>query len=112
MTTIKKLWIGVAVMILLSPLGVLVPKWFGAGGAWGEWRPTEIEKVAGFVPEGMKRLANIWKAPFPDYAVSHQGKGLVAESFGYVLSAIIGIAIAAGAMYIITKLLGRKNGDQ
>jgi hypothetical protein len=32
------------------------------------------------------------------------------ESFGYVLSAIIGIALIAGVMYILTKLLGRKEG--
>jgi hypothetical protein len=29
-----------------------------------------------------------------------------------VLSAVIGIALVAGIMYIITKLLGRKNGAE
>ena len=110
MTNVKKLWIGIGILILLTPLGLLVPKWFGAQGAWGEWGLEEMRKVAGFVPEGMKRLADLWKAPLPDYGMPGQGKGPAGESLGYVLSAIVGIALTAGVMYIITKLLGRKNG--
>lgn len=112
MTTTKKLWIGIGVLALLSPLGIIIPKWFGAGGAWGEWGLTEIEKVSGFVPEGLKRIAGIWKAPLRDYNLPAGSKGLAVESIGYVLSAVIGIALIAGIMYIITKLLGRKNGAE
>jgi hypothetical protein len=112
MTTVKKLWIGIGILILLTPLGVVAPKWFGAEGAWGEWGLDEIEKVAGFVPHGMKRLGEIWKAPLPDYALPGQSKGLAVESLGYVLSAIIGIAFTAGVVYLLTKLLGRKNGTE
>jgi cobalt/nickel transport protein len=112
MTTAKKLWIGIGVLILLTPLGLMVPKWSGAGGAWGEWGLNKIEKIAGFVPAGMKRLSEIWKAPLPDYALPGQSKGPVVESLGYVLSAIIGIAITAGVTYGIAKLLRRKNGTE
>jgi cobalt/nickel transport protein len=112
MTTARKLWIGVGVLALLSPLGIIIPKWLGSGGAWGEWGLTKIEKVAGFVPEGLKRVAGIWKAPMPDYGLPSGSKGLAGESIGYVLSAVIGIALVAGIMYIITKLLGRKNGSE
>ena len=107
MTTIKKLWLGISVLVLLSPLGIIIPKMLGAGGAWGEWGLDEIKKVTGFVPEGMKRIADIWKAPLPDYALPVEHKGLVVESFGYVFSAIIGIVLVAGAMYVIAKLLSR-----
>lgn len=112
MTTSKKLWIWVGVLALLSPLGIIIPKWFGAGGAWGEWGLTDIEKVAGAVPEGFKRIAGIWKAPLPNYGLPAGSKGLAVESIGYVLSAVIGIALVAGIMYIITKLLSRKNGSR
>lgn len=112
MTTTKKLWIGVGVLALLSPLGIIIPKWFGADGAWGEWGLAEIEKVAGSVPEGFKRIAGIWKAPLAAYNLPAGNKGLANESIGYVLSAVIGIALIAGIMYIITKLLGRKNGSK
>ena len=112
MSTTRKLWIGIAVLALLSPLGIMVPKWFGSHGAWGEWGTDGIERVAGFVPKGMKRLADLWKAPLPDYALPTGGRGAAAESMGYVLSAIIGIAVIIGVMYGITKLLGRKGGPE
>jgi PDGLE domain-containing protein len=109
MTTTKKLWIAIGVLIFLSPLGIIIPQWFGAGGAWGEWSLSEIENIAGFVPEGLKRIAGIWKAPLPDYSLPVGSKGLAVESIGYMLSAVVGIALIAGIMYIISKLLVRKN---
>jgi cobalt/nickel transport protein len=113
MTMIKKLWIGIGVLALLSPLGLIIPALFGAGGAWGEWGAGTIEKIVGFVPEGMKRFTDYGKAPLPGYAVPVQSKGLVNESFGYILSAVIGIALAAGLMFLITKLIIRKkNGHE
>jgi len=109
MNKIKKLWIGIGILIVLSPLGVIIPKWFGAEGAWGEWGLDEIEKITGFVPAGMKRLAESWKAPLADYGLPNQNKGLAGESLGYVITAIIGVAFAAGLMYLIARLLGRRN---
>jgi len=111
MVRTKKLWIGIGVLILFTPFGLIVPKWFGAEGAWGEWSLEEIEKILGYVPEGMNHLAKTWKAPLPDYAVLGQSKGLVLEGLGYMVSAIIGIALTAAVMYIIVKLLCRKNGS-
>lgn len=112
MSMTKKLWLGIGILALLSPLGIIIPKWFGAEGAWGEWGLDEVKKAAGFVPVGMKRIAEIWKAPLPDYALPVANKGPAIESFGYVLSAIIGIALIIIVMYIITKLLGRKEGAE
>ena len=108
MTITKKLWIGIGVLVVLSPLGLIIPALFGAGGAWGEWGNDTIEKMIGFLPEGMKRFADSGKAPLPGYAVPGQGKGLINESFGYLLSAIIGIALAAAIMFLLAKLLVRK----
>jgi cobalt/nickel transport protein len=112
MTTVKKLWIGIGILAILSPLGVIVPKWFGAGGAWGEWGLNKIEKTAGFLPEGMKRLAETWKAPLSDYAVPGQSKGMAGESVGYIASGVIGVIIAAAVMYLLTKILVRRNGEK
>jgi len=112
MTMTKKLWIGIGILALLSPLGLIIPALFNAGGAWGEWGIDLIEKIAGFLPEGMKRLAGPGKAPLPGYAFPGQGKGLVNESFGYVFSAVIGIALVAGVMYLLAKLLVRKKNGQ
>jgi len=111
MTMVKKLWIAIGILALLSPLGVIVPKWLGAEGGWGEWGIGEIEKIAGFVPAGMKRLAELWKAPMPAYAVPSQRRGLLGESLGYFLTGVIGVAITAGAMYGLSKLLARRNNS-
>jgi len=110
LSTIQRLWIAIGILALLSPLGVLIPKWLGAGGAWGEWGGDEIRTITGYIPAGMKRLADRWKAPLPDYALPGQSNGLLGESVGYVLAAIIGIAFTAGAMYILSRLLTRKDG--
>ncbi len=109
MTPPRKLWIGIGILALLSPLGLLIPALFGAGGAWGEWGLDEIKKLMGYVPEGMKHHAENWKAPLPDYTVPGQGRGLLGESMGYLLTAIIGVAAVAGVMYLIVRLIGRKD---
>lgn len=109
MTTTKKLWIGIGILVLLTPLGLIIPALFGSGGTWGEWGLEEIEKIIGYVPEGMKRHAGQWKSPMPDYAVPGQGKGLSGESMGYVIAAVIGVVLTAGAGYLLSKLLSRKD---
>jgi len=111
MATIKKLWIGIGILALLSPLGLIIPAFFGAGSAWGEWGLEEIKKLIGFIPEGMQKLAELWKSPLHDYTVPGQKPGLTHESLGYILSAVIGIAITAGLAYLIARLLGRKNKE-
>ncbi len=109
--TTQKLWIGIGILVILSPLGLIIPKYFGAGGAWGEWGLDQIEKIAGFAPEGMKRLTDAWKAPFTNYAVPGQGPGLIRSGLGYILAGIIGIAATAGVVYLLAKLLTRRNGS-
>ncbi len=109
MITMKKLWIGIAILALLSPLGVLIPALFGAGGAWGEWGLEEIRRMAGYIPEGMQRLAHLWHSPLTGYTVPGQKQGLAHESLGYILTAIVGIAITAGLAFVLAKILGRRN---
>jgi cobalt/nickel transport protein len=105
-----KLWIGIGILVLLSPLGIIIPGYCGAKGAWGEWGLDQIEKLVGFVPEGMRRIAHIWRAPMTDYAVPGQGTGL-GGGLGYLLAGILGVGATAGLMYLVTKLLLRRNGS-
>jgi len=109
MTTAKKLWIGIAVLALLSPLGLMIPALFGAGGAWGEWDIDELKKMIGYVPAGMEKLAHLWKSPMPDYTVPGQKPGLAHGSLGYIVAAIIGVVITGGLAYALAMLFGRKN---
>ncbi len=107
----KKLWLAISILALLSPLGLLLPTLLGAKGAWGEWGLDQIEKMAGFVPEGMKRLAGKWNAPMTNYAVPGQGEGLLHGGLGYFLTAIIGIVATAGLVYLLARLLTRRDGS-
>ncbi len=63
-----KLWLGLVILIALSPLGLFLTEHFKAGAAWGEWGIDEIQKLVGYIPQGLAKLSNIWSAPFPDYA--------------------------------------------
>ena len=106
-----KLWIGMVVLILLSPLGLILPEHFKAGSAWGEWGADEMQKLVGYVPKGLEKLAGLWNAPIPDYAFKGwEEKGLSYLSFAYIVSAVSGIVIIVAAMYLIGKLLAPK-GD-
>jgi hypothetical protein len=105
-----KLWLGVAILIALSPLGLILPERFKAGSAWGEWGVTEIHKIAGYVPKGMAKLSTLWNAPLPDYAFQGwKEKGLPHLSFAYVISALAGIAVISAAAWLIGKMLAKKD---
>ena len=109
MKVTTKLWIGIAALIVLSPLGLILPEHFKAGSAWGEWGVDEIRKLAGYVPKGLEKLSSLWKAPMPDYAFKGwQKKGLTHLSFAYVVSAILGVALIALATWLIGKCLAKK----
>lgn len=110
MKTTTRLWLAIGVLVLLSPLGLILPTLFGAGPAWGEWSLAEIKEQFGFIPEGMGRIAELWHAPFADYA-PFADKGATANGLGYVLSGIIGVILVAAVMYGITKLIAKNDDD-
>jgi len=109
MKTSAKLWIGVALLIIFSPLGLLLPEHFKAGAAWGEWGADEIKTLVGYIPAGLAKLSNLWRAPMPDYTFQGwEEKGLVHSSFTYIISAIIGIGLTAIIVWFIGRKLTRK----
>jgi nitrate reductase gamma subunit len=109
MKTITKLWIGIIIMVILSPLGLIIPEFFKAKEAWGEWGAEEIQKMVGYVPEGIEKLGSLWKAPFPDYAFAGmEDAGIVKSGLAYIFSAIIGIALTAGVIILLGRLLTEK----
>jgi len=109
MKTTNKLWIGIAVMVVLSPLGLILPDHLKAGSAWGEWGSEEVKKMVGYVPEGLSKISMLWNAPIPDYAFKGwEEKGLTQLSFAYIISAAIGIVVTGALMMIIGKILFKK----
>ncbi len=111
MKTTTKLWIGIAVLVMLSPLGLLLPEHFKAGSAWGEWGADEMRSLVGYIPKGLFKIATFWNAPMPDYAFKGwEEKGLSHLSIAYIISAIVGIIVVVALTFIIGKILSRK-GD-
>lgn len=108
--TTRPLWIGVALLMVSSPLGLLA-----AGSAWGEWSPEDFKNphmrqamavASGHhappvrAPAGFARLSSVWTAPMPDYAP----KFLKSEKLGYVLSAMFGMGLILGVCLLLSGL--------
>ena len=111
MKLITKFWLGIVVLIILSPLGLILPEHFKAGSAWGEWGADEMQKLVGYVPLRLAKLSSLWKAPLPDYTFKGwEGKGLSHSSFAYIISAAVGIVAIILAVFLLGKILTKK-GD-
>ena len=96
--SLRKLWAGLALLMILTPLGLLA-----VGSAWGEWAPEDFAnpdtrreiaaasrgQVPESVPVGLEKLSTVWTAPIPDYAPPI----LKSAAFGYMLSAMAGTGL-------------------
>ena len=100
-TMVRNLAIGMILLIIFVPLGLLA-----AGTAYGEWAPDELKDRIGFVPHGLEELSELWHAPMQDYnipnAPSFKDSKLV-SSTGYILSAVIGVILSGSLLYFIGK---------
>ncbi len=106
----RKLWWGLGILILISPVGLILPEMFKSGPAYGEWNLEEVERMLGFIPEGLRIVADLWAAPIPDYNLrSWEGKGMAVSSLGYVLSGILGVGVIVLGASLLGKILGKKN---
>ena len=103
--TQKRLWAGLVIMALLSPLGILLPEMFNSGDAWGEWGTDTLEKLLGFVPDGLKKYAEMWKAPVPDYNPGGEDASITVRVISYIASGVLGIVVVALVMYFISKVV-------
>ena len=97
--TARPLLIGLAVLMVLSPLGLRA-----TGTAWGEWAPGELPPGAhgSGTPAGLERLSSFWTAPIPDYAPSF----MHSETFGYILSAVFGVGLITLGFFAISWIAG------
>jgi cobalt/nickel transport protein len=107
-TLTKKVWIALLVLVLLSPLGVLLPEFFHTEGAWGEWSIEKVEKQTGHAPAGMQKDANLWKAPIRNYSIGSEKDSLPKRSGYYILSGAIGLGTIALLTFAASKLISKK----
>ncbi|OGP76157.1 MAG: hypothetical protein A2Z13_00335 [Deltaproteobacteria bacterium RBG_16_64_85] len=105
----RKFLVALIVMALLSPLGLYLPRILKAGSAWGEWGVDEIREMVGYEPQGMKKTAEVWKAPMPDYAIPGQENApLPRLSLFYILSGFLGILLCGGGTWLLGRWLAGK----
>jgi len=85
---------------------LLLPEHLKAGSAWGEWGFEEMSSLVGYIPTGLKQLSSIWTAPVPDYSFPEgEGKGPIDPGLAYVFSAILGVGLTIGCIFLLGKLL-------
>ena len=107
----RALLIALAVMALLTPVGLYFPEIMKAGGAWGEWGVGEVRRMIGYAPREMGKSADAWKAPLPGYALPGQEAApLGRRSLGYVVSALAGAAACGGGAYLAARRLSARKG--
>jgi cobalt/nickel transport system permease protein len=94
------LWGALGLLAFATPLGLLA-----SGTAWGEWGVDELKNMGlGFIPQGLEKLAGWWPAPLPDYGFPRMGAVI-----GYILSAVVGIALVVFLLWMLGRWLSRKN---
>lgn len=94
-------------MALLTPLGIFLPEKFKAEEAWGEWGTDKLEKLLGYVPEGLKKLADLWKAPIPDYNFGGEGASKTLQVVSYIASGFLGIGVCVLIVFIISRFIAK-----
>ncbi len=100
----KRLWIGIGIMALLSPIGIILPEKFKAGDAWGEWGTDTMKQMLGYVPAGLGKLSGLWNAPLPDYGFG-EGSAPAVQYIGYIVSGLLGVALAGLIVFLLSKIL-------
>jgi hypothetical protein len=100
---VRNLLIGLGLLIILAPLGLLA-----VGETFGEWSNEEVQEKLGFLPEGLEKLSSLWGAPLPDYTTSgDEGESYELFSYDVNLSAIIGVVICSGLLYFFGKKIAK-----
>jgi len=111
--TARELWLGLALLLILTPLGILA-----VGSAWGEWTAQELsnpqvrEQIAAVsgnqlppdrVPRGLERLSAIWTAPLSRYAPGF----IRSPAFGYFVSGMVGVGLILASCVLARWLLNK-----
>lgn len=97
---LRWVWVGIAVLVVASPLGLLAP-----GTAWGEWGTEELASMGlGTIPAGLEKLSSLWGAPLAGYDLPVLGN----INLGYMLSALVGILVVGVVVWLFTLLLTRR----
>jgi cobalt/nickel transport system permease protein len=97
----------IAVMVALTPLGLLAP-----GGAFGEDAPEDLDLAAHglqAIPAGLATYNGFWShALLGGYGFADGEHPTLA----YLVSALVGIAVVGAAIFLISYVVRRLTGDR
>ncbi|MCX7986249.1 MAG: hypothetical protein N2662_04870 [Bacteroidales bacterium] len=105
----KKVWFFLLILAVLSPLGLFIPHWLGAGDAWGEWPVEIVKEHVGFEPKAMKELSNSYSAPVPDYNFFGDDASLLEQAIAYIISALLGVGCILLITFGLQKIMKHRN---
>jgi hypothetical protein len=103
----KRVLIILILLCVATPIGILLPMFFNAGHAWGEWSATTVKELTGYIPQGLAKYSETWKAPLTDYTLNAGDKSIVHQSGFYIVSGLLGSTLTYIIMLIITKIIVR-----
>lgn len=104
----KKILITLLLLCLITPAGILLPVFFDAGDAWGEWSAQTVKDLIGYVPQGLAKYSDVWEAPLPDYTINSKDTSVVHQSGYYIVSGIAGATVTYIVMLLISRLIVRR----
>lgn len=114
----RRAWVMLACLMIASPLGLLA-----TGTAWGEWGVEDFTSpqtrqaimqashhapLPTDTPQGLRHLADFWKAPIPDYAPTF----IHHPALGYIVSAITGTGLILLLALLLSPWLKRRRPGQ
>jgi hypothetical protein len=108
MNNYKKYLLFLTILAVLTPVGIILPHYFKAGEAWGEWSVKTVKEQTGIEPSGMKKDAAIYNAPVPDYNAGDENDSIARQSGNYIISGLIGAGIILILTFGAVKLFSRK----
>jgi len=98
----RKLWLLLAVLVVLVPLGLLAP-----GSAFAEWSASDLEAIFGMSPPaGLTSLEGVYNAPFKGYSVPG-ATTFTQLSLAYVLAAVIGVSVLGFGLFAVYRAKSR-----
>jgi len=103
-STKKKYWYALIVLIIFAPLGLLAQ-----GTAFGELSSAKLKSKIGYIPQGLAKFGGKWKALLPGYSIPGYGTTFFKSSLGYIFCAIVALAIILIITTIIGLFIKRKN---
>ena len=103
----RKILLILIILSIITPIGILLPMVFNAGDAWGEWSAQTLKDLIGYVPQGLAKYTDIWKAPLPDYSIKGEDASIIHQSGYYIVSGILGATVTYFVMILISKLIAR-----